>query len=105
MSALPLLLEEVMAEDNTSVVAVFSEKVPKFRKVRASVGVKLHEEAVPSQDAFKSPQRRHRTFLRDEFRMKDFFDKLNEIDSIPIAMARWEMTGLDDEVRQMTSGQ
>jgi hypothetical protein len=41
----------------------------------------------------------------DEFRMKDFFDKLNEIDSIPIAMARWEMTGLDDEVRQMTSGQ
>ena len=37
--------------------------------------------------------------------MKDFFDKLNEIDSIPIAMARWEMTGLDDEVRQMTSGQ
>ena len=34
-----------------------------------------------------------------EFRMKDFFDQLNAIDSIPISLARWEMTGLDDEIR------
>lgn len=33
------------------------------------------------------------------FVMKDFFDQLNEIDSIPIALGRWEMTGLDDEIR------
>ncbi len=38
----------------------------------------------------------------EEFRMKDFFDTLNRIDSIPIALARWEMTGLDDEIRMMT---
>ena len=28
-----------------------------------------------------------------EFRLKDFFDQLNAIDSIPISLARWEMTG------------
>ncbi len=44
--------------------------------------------------------------LREErgerFRMKDFFDRLNRIDSIPISLARWEMTGLDDEIRKLT---
>ncbi len=35
----------------------------------------------------------------EEFRMKDFFDHLNRIDSIPISLARWEMTGLDDEIK------
>ena len=34
----------------------------------------------------------------EEFQMKDFFDRLNAIDSIPISLARWEMTGLDDEI-------
>ena len=38
----------------------------------------------------------------ETFRMKDFFDTLNYIDSIPIALARWEMTGLDDEIRSLT---
>ncbi len=38
----------------------------------------------------------------EEFRMKDFFDRLNLIDSIPISLARWEMTGIDDEIRMMT---
>jgi hypothetical protein len=33
-----------------------------------------------------------------EFQMKEFFDRLNAIDSIPISLARWEMTGLDDKV-------
>ncbi len=37
-----------------------------------------------------------------EFRLKDFFDTLNRIDSIPISLARWEMTGLDDEIRAIT---
>lgn len=37
----------------------------------------------------------------EEFRMKDFFDRLNSIDSIPISLARWEMTGLDDDLRMM----
>ena len=39
----------------------------------------------------------------ETFRMKDFFDRLNEIDSIPISLARWEMTGLDDEIRALTA--
>ncbi len=34
----------------------------------------------------------------EEFRLSDFFDRLNAIDSIPISLARWEMTGLDDEI-------
>jgi hypothetical protein len=38
----------------------------------------------------------------EEFRMKDFFDRLNRIDSIPISLARWEMTGLDDEISLLT---
>ena len=38
----------------------------------------------------------------ETFRMSDFFDRLNLIDSIPISLARWEMTGLDDEIRRMT---
>jgi len=37
----------------------------------------------------------------EEFRLKDFFDTLNRIDSIPISLARWEMTGLDDEIRML----
>ena len=32
-----------------------------------------------------------------EFELKDFFDKLNAIDSIPISLARWELTGRDDQ--------
>ena len=41
---------------------------------------------------------------RDEdFRLRDFFDKLNAIDSIPISLARWEMTGLDDEIRRINT--
>ena len=44
--------------------------------------------------------------LREErgqpFRIKDFFDRLNEIDSIPISLARWEMTGLDDDILAIT---
>ena len=34
----------------------------------------------------------------EEFRLGEFFDHLNAVDSIPIAMSRWEMTGLDDEL-------
>ncbi len=38
----------------------------------------------------------------EQFRMRDFFDRLNRIDSIPISLARWELTGLDDEIRRLT---
>ena len=39
----------------------------------------------------------------EAFRLSDFFDQLNAIDSIPISLARWEMTGLDDEIRALTA--
>jgi hypothetical protein len=32
----------------------------------------------------------------DEFVLKDFFDKLNAIDSIPISLGSWELTGIRD---------
>jgi len=32
----------------------------------------------------------------EEFQLKDFFDQLNAIDSIPIWLARWELTGIND---------
>jgi hypothetical protein len=34
----------------------------------------------------------------EEFQLKHFLDRLNAIDSIPISLGRWEMTGLGDEV-------
>jgi hypothetical protein len=34
-----------------------------------------------------------------QFFVRDFFDQLNSIGSIPIALGRWQMTGLDDEVK------
>ena len=41
----------------------------------------------------------------EEFNLRDFFDHLNAIDSIPIALSRWEMTGLDDELALIYSGE
>ncbi len=39
----------------------------------------------------------------EAFALKDFFDRLNAIDSIPISLARWEMTGRDDEIRRLSA--
>ncbi len=38
----------------------------------------------------------------EKFSLKKFFDQLNAIDSIPIALGRWEMTGLGDEIEALT---
>ena len=35
----------------------------------------------------------------EDFQLKDFLDRLNAIDSIPISLGRWEMTGLEDMVK------
>ncbi|MDG1278810.1 MAG: DUF885 family protein [Algoriphagus sp.] len=32
-----------------------------------------------------------------EFKLKDFFDQINEIGSIPVSMTHWEMTGIDQQ--------
>ena len=37
----------------------------------------------------------------EEFKMKDFFDNLSKIGNIPIALGRWEMTGQDNDVKEM----
>ncbi len=39
----------------------------------------------------------------EEFSLRDFFDHLNSVDSIPIALSRWQMTGLDDELPLINS--
>ncbi len=36
-----------------------------------------------------------------EFKLADFFDELNSIGNIPIALGRWQMTGLDDEIKML----
>ncbi len=38
----------------------------------------------------------------ETFRLADFFDRLNAIDSIPISLARWELTGLSDDIKHVT---
>jgi hypothetical protein len=36
--------------------------------------------------------------LRDEeFKLKDFFDQINAIGSIPVSLMHWEMTGVDQK--------
>jgi hypothetical protein len=37
------------------------------------------------------------------FRLGEFFDHLNSIDSIPVALGRWQMTGLDNDIGILTS--
>jgi uncharacterized protein (DUF885 family) len=37
----------------------------------------------------------------ENFVLADFFDKFNAIGSIPISLVRWQMTGLDDEIKLM----
>ena len=36
----------------------------------------------------------------EKFQLKNFFDRLNAIDSIPISLGRWEMTGLADDIKR-----
>lgn len=37
-----------------------------------------------------------------DFKLKDFFDQLNSIGNIPIALGHWEMTGVNDQVKSIT---
>jgi hypothetical protein len=39
---------------------------------------------------------------RQALALGDFFDELNSIGNIPIALGRWQMTGLDNEIRVLT---
>ncbi|PWL27975.1 DUF885 family protein [uncultured Roseivirga sp.] len=39
----------------------------------------------------------------DDFKLKDFFDQLNSIGSIPIALGHWQMTGVNDQVLSITT--
>jgi predicted transcriptional regulator len=40
----------------------------------------------------------------EQFSLREFFDALNATDSIPIALSRWEMTGLGDEIETLLQG-
>ena len=39
-----------------------------------------------------------------DFKLKNFFDQLNSIGNIPIALGHWEMTGVADQVKAITEG-
>jgi uncharacterized protein (DUF885 family) len=39
--------------------------------------------------------------LGEKFVVRDFFDAFHAAGMIPVSMIRWEMTGLDDEIRRM----
>ena len=41
--------------------------------------------------------------LGDEFNLKDFHDAIMDAGPLPLSLVRWEMTGLDDEVKQLWS--
>lgn len=38
----------------------------------------------------------------EQFVLKEFFDQLNAIGSIPISLGHWQMTGVDDQVKLIT---
>lgn len=40
--------------------------------------------------------------LGDDFTLKRFMDELNAVGVIPVSLIRWELTGLDDDIRRMT---
>ncbi len=37
----------------------------------------------------------------EAFHLKDFFDQLNAIGNIPISLGHWQMTGVDDQIKQL----
>jgi uncharacterized protein (DUF885 family) len=42
--------------------------------------------------------------LGDAFTLKGFMDAMEASGLIPVSLIRWEMTGRDDEIREMTGG-
>lgn len=41
--------------------------------------------------------------LGDQFRLKNFFEELYRAGQIPVSLIRWQMTGLDDEIRAIVN--
>jgi uncharacterized protein (DUF885 family) len=39
--------------------------------------------------------------LGDEFKLNQFLDEFLATGFIPISLVRWEMTGLDDEIKEL----
>ena len=44
---------------------------------------------------------RMKEIKKEPFQLKYFFDQLNTIGNIPIALGHWEMTGMDNEIRDI----
>ena len=44
---------------------------------------------------------RMKELKKEPFQLQDFFDQLNSIGNIPIALGHWQMTGMDDEIRNI----
>lgn len=43
--------------------------------------------------------------LGDAFALKNFFDEMYDVGMIPVSLIRWQMTGLEDEIKMMRNGQ
>ena len=41
--------------------------------------------------------------LGDDFVLRDFLDEVLDTGPLPWSLIRWEMTGLDDEIRELTA--
>jgi len=39
--------------------------------------------------------------LGDKFNVRQFMDDFRAVGMIPFALSRWEMTGLDDEIKKL----
>jgi hypothetical protein len=44
------------------------------------------------------------TDLGEDYSLKRFMDEMEASGLIPVSLIRWEMTGRDDQIRQMTGG-
>ncbi len=64
-------------------------------------GVGHHMLMVVGKAQFMALFRDRANQLGDEFVLKDFMDEFYETGFIPISLVRWEITGYDDEVREL----
>jgi hypothetical protein len=62
----------------------------------------LSSTTIPSPDVMKLFRDRSNQ-LGDEFVLRDYLDDVLNTGAIPWSLIRWEMTGLDDEIRELTS--
>ncbi|MEE3151876.1 MAG: hypothetical protein VX300_06345, partial [Acidobacteriota bacterium] len=66
-------------------------------------GVGHHMLMVVGKVQFMKLMRNRANQLGDNFVLGEFMDDVLNTGSIPWSLIRWEMTGLDDEIKQLTT--